>query len=163
MCDPDFNAWTNLKNEPPSTSTNLRSCGGHIHIGYDSPNRFVNRMIIKALDIFVGVPFIIIEPDNDRKALYGKAGAFRDKSYGCEYRTPSNFYANNEEITLWLFENIKKAIEFVNIGNVSLLTEMDKENIINCINRNDKELAFEIINNFNVNLPEYVKKYEIAI
>ena len=33
-CDPDFNAWNmRVNRKPKSNDPNLRSCGGHIHIG----------------------------------------------------------------------------------------------------------------------------------
>ena len=38
--------------------------------------------MVKLLDIFLGIPSVIIDPDKKRRKLYGKAGAFRLTKYG---------------------------------------------------------------------------------
>lgn len=151
-CEPDFNAWSELQNPTPTTGTNLRSCGGHIHIGYEMPRNVVNLMLVKAMDIFVGVPSILLEDDNERKALYGKAGAFREKKYGVEYRTISNYYLQSQGLTEWVVKNTLEAVEFVNNRGVMSLSEDRALDIQNAINHNDKNLAREIVAQFNVKL-----------
>lgn len=83
MCDPDFNVWKdgrpNLVGRP---SPGGRSAGGHIHIGYDDFNDITNNAIVKALDVFISIPLIFMEPDNKRKEMYGKAGAYRPQPWG---------------------------------------------------------------------------------
>ena len=89
------------ENNPPSLDgTNLRSCGGHLHIGFDrAKNDMMARPhLVRILDLVAGVPSIIIDKDKDRRKLYGKAGAHRPKMIeagdpydGVEYRTLSNF------------------------------------------------------------------------
>src|SRR6266850_5320353 len=45
-CDPDFNAWTNERNpRPKAVDKNLRSCGGHIHVGVE----MVDHMKLKLM------------------------------------------------------------------------------------------------------------------
>lgn len=151
-CEPDFNAWNNTQNPPPGGAGTMRTGGGHIHVGYDEPNSMTNLNIIKAMDIFLGIPSIIQEPDNERKILYGKAGAHREKKYGVEYRTISNYYLQSRELTDWVFQNTLKAIEFVNSGKCNLLDWNEKEDIVNSINYNDKELARTIIDRYQVKL-----------
>lgn len=151
-CDPDFNAWTENENLPPGTATTLRTAGGHIHIGYANSNPFLNLMIIKAMDLFVGVPGILQEPENQRKVMYGKAGAFRHKDYGVEYRTPSNYYLENETLTNWIFNNTLAAIEFVKEGRVNQFGFEEKEEIVNTINYNDKETALKLISKYDIKL-----------
>lgn len=151
-CEPDYNAWLMGEQNPkPSpNNSNLRSCGGHIHVGYENPNESTTMELIRAMDIFIGLPSIIQEPDNERKRLYGKAGAFRFKPYGGEYRTISNYYAGNEKLTEWVFNNTLQAIEFVN-SNYMLKRE-EGEGIIHAINTADKELAADICKYFGVKL-----------
>jgi hypothetical protein len=151
-CDPDFNAWTMEQNPPPGSSGNMRTGGGHIHVGYDDSNDFMNISIAKAMDIFVGVPSILQEPDNDRKALYGRAGSYRHKGYGVEYRTVSNYYLQSKELTEWVFNNTISAINFAATGQCNLLGPMEKEEIVNAINYNDKELANIVISKYGVKL-----------
>lgn len=149
-CEPDYNAWLRECNPiPEATNKNLRSAGGHIHVGYDEPNMEINERIIKAMDLFIGVPSVIQEPDNERKILYGKAGAFRFKDYGVEYRTVSNYYLNSEELIKWVFDRTMDAIDFVNKEGV---IEHCAEDIQNAINNNNKELAKGLINYFKIKL-----------
>jgi hypothetical protein len=152
-CEPDFNAWTEMQNMPPSpTENNMRTGGGHIHIGYKSPNEFINKSLVKALDIFLGAASILQEPDNERKRMYGKAGAYRDKSYGVEYRTISNYYLQSKELTDWVFQNTMEAIKFVNSGKCNMLGIEEKEEIVNCINYNNHDLAKTIVKKYQVKL-----------
>jgi hypothetical protein len=152
-CDPDYNAWMGgTMNEKPESTVipNLRSCGGHIHVGYNKPNMNTSMNLIKIMDIFIGLPSIIQEPDNERKQLYGKAGAFRFKSYGAEYRTVSNYYLQSPDLTKWAFNNTMEAIEFVNSGNP--IGEDEAKGIQAAINFNDRKLAQTLCTYFGVKL-----------
>jgi Phage phiEco32-like COOH.NH2 ligase-type 2 len=150
-CEPDFNAYTGKANVKPfSKHWNLRSAGGHIHIGYDTADELTNREIIKALDLFVGVPSVIQEPDNERKELYGSAGAYRTKPYGVEYRTISNYYLQSKVLIHWLYQAIMEAINYINSGKVvddALALLLPK-----VINNNNKEEAFNLIKTYNLKL-----------
>jgi hypothetical protein len=46
------------------------------------------------LDLRLAVPSLIWDKDKKRRLLYGKAGCFRPKPYGMEYRTLSNAWLN---------------------------------------------------------------------
>lgn len=133
---------------------------GHIHLGYENikvpfnGNIFTYDVdeqrseIVKVLDLFVSVPSVLMEPDNKRKELYGKAGAFRPKPYGLEYRTPSNWYLANNKLKRWMFDSVKKAIEFFN-ENGQLENNLANY-ICQTINNNDKDAAKVLINKFNL-------------
>jgi hypothetical protein len=150
-CEPDFNAWEYGSTNPrPDAITNLRSCGGHIHIGYKKPDRDVSRLLMCAMDIYVGLASVIQEPDNERKTLYGKAGAFRWKSYGAEYRTVSNYYLATTKLRKWAFNNTMEAIEFINRKNPVTREEADAIQL--AINTNNKELAQTLCTYFGVKL-----------
>jgi hypothetical protein len=114
-CDPDFNAWEfgAANPRPRSKNRNLRSAGGHIHI--EAPD--LDKLeLVKAMDLFVGVPMLKFDQDKRRRQLYGKAGAYRPKSYGIEYRSASNAWLANDETKKWAFEQTQKAVEFVRSG-----------------------------------------------
>lgn len=147
-CDPDLNVWTRDKNPKPSSHTNLRTCGGHIHVGFSPITIEASEAIIKAMDLFLGVPSIIMDTDTRRREMYGNAGAFRFKAYGVEYRTLSNFWIENDELRQWAFNNTIEAIEFINSGN-SISSELG-EQIVQCINNQDVKLAEEIISKHNI-------------
>lgn len=152
-CEPDYNAWEGgVVNQKPNCMTipSLRSCGGHVHIGYKDPNNLHTMELIRAMDIFIGLPSIIQEPDNERKQLYGKAGAFRFKPYGGEYRTVSNYYLQSNNLTEWVFNSTMEAIEFVNKDMP--INEEEAMGIQAAINHNDRKLAETLCSYFGVKL-----------
>lgn len=159
-CEPDFNAYTFSQNvKPNSPDANLRSAGGHIHIGYENSTPYdadvytpdeQRSNIIKALDLFIGVPSVIMEPDNKRKELYGKAGAFRPKPYGVEYRTISNFYLASKEQIEWVYNSVIDAIKWLNNGNIVDRSLGDFVRMV--IDNNNKQEAKGLINHFNLKL-----------
>jgi hypothetical protein len=81
-CDPDFNAHTESMNAKPDSHTNLRTAGGHVHIGYEDATIDSTVQLVKLCDLFLGVPSVILDKDMERRKLYGKAGCFRFKEYG---------------------------------------------------------------------------------
>lgn len=82
-CDPDFLAWEGgTVREKPNSDTNLRVCGNHWHIGYNDPSPMISIEIVKYLDLFLGLPSVIMDDDTRRRKLYGAAGSFRLKPYG---------------------------------------------------------------------------------
>lgn len=147
-CDPDYNAWTFETNEVERTDMSLRTSGGHIHVGYDNPDMNVSIDIIRAMDLFLGIPSIILDTDTDRRIMYGKAGAYRIKKYGVEYRVLSTFWTENEELMRWAFNQTMKAVEFVNNGGIIT----NPEDIISAINNSDKDKCLEILDDYNIEI-----------
>lgn len=82
-CDVDFNVYTQEPNpKPKGTRTNLRSCGFHIHIGYDNNNIDTSLLLVRYMDTYLGLPSLLKDSDKKRRSLYGKAGCFRLTPYG---------------------------------------------------------------------------------
>lgn len=137
-CDPDYNAWTGKKNPRPSAEDkNLRSCGGHVHIGIDKSN--INTVnLIKMMDLYHGVPSVLMDKGEKRKELYGKRGAYRDKPYGVEYRTLSNFWIFAPETIEWVWRNVERAVAAVEAQFP--IDEYD-DPILKAIDYNDKSVA----------------------
>lgn len=88
----------------------------HFHVGYDNHNRETSIELIRTLDLFLGVPSILIDKDDRRRELYGKAGCFRFTAYGLEYRVMSGYFIDTPELIDWCFTQITKAIDFLNEG-----------------------------------------------
>lgn len=151
-CDPDFNAWTNDVNPRPNSNTNLRSAGAHVHFGYDNANEIISLELIKTMDLFLGVPSILLDTDTERRKLYGKAGAFRFKSYGVEYRTLSNFWTKDENSMIWLYNQIQNGVSFLNNGN--FLSDEEGKEIRDCINNQDQNLAKNLIQKYKLECVE---------
>lgn len=136
-CEPDFDAWRECVNEKPcADDKNLRSAGGHIHVGSDLA---INNpvAVIRAMDLFLGVPSTQLDAGTLRRELYGKAGCFRAKSYGVEYRTLSNFWIFDDSLIQWAFEGTQRALEFVEKGNT--IDVADGYRIQRCINTNNPD------------------------
>lgn len=116
-CTPDFNAYTGAPNPTPDADMPFRTFSGHIHLGWtkdqdiDDPEHIeACRMMVKQLDI-MGALLIPSEGEDGkrRRELYGKAGAFRPKSYGVEYRTPSNTWLNDTGVMNKVYNNAHSA------------------------------------------------------
>ncbi len=152
-CEPDMNAWTGKINPPPNSKIDpsLRSGGGHVVVGYKKPNHECNRQLIKYMDALLGVPSVLLDRDAKRRVLYGKAGAYRNKAYGVEYRTLSSFWIEKSNLTGWVFDQTMEAIKCVNANNDELL-EHDTM-IVNIINNNDHDLAELFVDEYKINMP----------
>lgn len=143
-CMPDNNAYTMSENPRVEILENVRVAGGHIHIGYDNPNSATNVALVRALDIFLGLPSIIEDSDTKRKEYYGSAGSYREKSFGVEYRVLSNFWIKNSELRKWAFNQVQKAIEFVTTGQLETIDIDILRNVKLAIDDNDKSLALSL-------------------
>lgn len=152
-CDPDYNVWLRRENAKPNLPDelmNLRSCGGHVHVSWTDPGMTGNieevkesqEDVIMAMDVFLGCPSIQYDSDLMRRKLYGKAGAFRPKVYGIEYRTLSNFWLREPSLVEWVYDQTIHAMDYLNSGG-----KIDREHstLINtCINTGDESLFHKI-------------------
>jgi hypothetical protein len=118
-CDPDFNAYTERRNqvpEPPRDLLTMRTGAGHIHIGWTKDADVGDRShfwdcctLVKALDSYFEKAQQLWDKDIRRQRLYGARGSFRPKPYGCEYRVLSNAWLKHPKLWPWLF----RSVEFV--------------------------------------------------
>jgi hypothetical protein len=120
-CNPDYNAYTFAPNDAPNAEVNFRTGAGHIHIGWtegkehDDFEHFTNCCVLaRQMDYFVGLRTLKFDRDNQRRELYGKAGAFRPKPYGMEYRVPSSVWASSEKLMGEVYDATIAACEFAN-------------------------------------------------
>jgi hypothetical protein len=86
--------------------------------------------MIKLMDLFVGIPSVIIDclPDaKARRKLYGKAGCFRPKpAYGVEWRTASNFWIGSPRLTSLVYKLTSLAVEALENDKTASMTEGTK-------------------------------------
>lgn len=149
-CDPDFNVWTNARNpRPAAADKNLRSCGGHVHVGYDI-RAIDGKDVIKNMDLHLGVPSVLMDKGELRKQLYGKAGAYREKNYGVEYRTLSNFWIFDEKLIGWVWDNTRRAVDAAVAQSV--LQQEDHQLVQDCINNNDKVSAEYLVHKYQLGM-----------
>jgi hypothetical protein len=161
-CDPDFCAWPNKDgilsmNTIPSHKAlePFRSAGGHFHVGYKKDTEEMLRddfgkiEVVKMLDIFQGIPSVVLDPDQsapDRRALYGTAGAHRPKEYGVEYRALGNFWLRSPELVHLMYELANRAIELTLNGESQQIIEMvGQKNVQEIINKSQPRKAKQVI------------------
>jgi hypothetical protein len=127
-CNPDYNAYTLEPNPTPNGSDVVfRTGAGHLHIGWTDGAEGMEHFekcarLVKQLDYTVGLVTLLFDDEPRRRALYGKAGAFRPKPYGLEYRVPSNAWCKSEALARTMFHGCMKAVELLNEGE-----EFDKD------------------------------------
>lgn len=154
-CDPDFNAWSGAVNEKPNVNLPMRTAAGHIHIGFTEdargPEHFeICRIITQQLDFYLGLPSLLFDNDQRRRDMYGKAGAFRPKSYGVEYRVLSNAWLRDDKLMRWAFDAAQQGVQSVRGYRLT-----DKYgDIQEIINNGDIASARRIIDNENLPVPE---------
>lgn len=146
-CSVDYNAYTEDVNpKPEGDKTNLRSAGFHIHIGYKGKNTKQSILLVKYLDACLGLPSVILDPDTQRRSLYGKAGAFRLTPYGLEYRVLSSYMMSSPELLDTVWRGIKKAIHMCALE--APLPPADL--VLEAINNSDVALANKLISEYQL-------------
>jgi hypothetical protein len=123
-CNPDFNAYTLGMNDAPNGNVPFRTGAGHIHVGWTKGKEdhdfehFQNcARLVRQMDYFVGLRTLKFDTDDQRRALYGKAGAFRPKPYGMEYRVPSSAWCTSPELMAEVYDATLAAFEYANAGH----------------------------------------------
>lgn len=156
-CDPDYNAYTSGSPNPPLVLyTGTRFAGGHIHVGWTSdasirdPSHIGSCItLVRLLDQYLGVPSVLLDPDDSRRKAYGKAGSFRPRSYGVEYRTLSNFWLQEEKYVRWVYRTIQLiTFDPEYQQDLDLMDEVE-----DIINQSDREAAEEFIQEHGIVLP----------
>lgn len=164
-CEPDYCAWNLEENEVDTTNSDiakLRTAGGHLHISFlvnDRPPEIEHSVaLVKALDIFVGIPMLFYDLDTRRRLLYGKAGAFRLKEYGpdvrgVEYRVLSNYWINYPKLISFVFGGVNHAAHFLNHEiNTDSYFDNWQENITSALNSSNLEIAKAIVSEHGIAL-----------
>lgn len=133
-CDPDYNANTGHLNPIPKADGTFRTASGHLHIGWgkdmDGPQHFDDcRLVIRNVNSWFHnswfyLPWsgskLFADLENKRRNLYGKQYAFRPKSYGVEYRTPSNAWlTTSDDMKKFLFDNVEYIFKSMLDGKTS--------------------------------------------
>ena len=157
-CDPDYNGWEGRENVKPNAEVLFRTASGHVHIGWTNgedikePRYFgLCAAMARQFDFFLGLPSLVYDNDTRRRSMYGKAGCFRPKSYGLEYRVLSNKWLANKNLIEWVFKNsITGVKEFFEKENYLFNKYGDIQQVIN---NSDVDSAMDIIQRENILLP----------
>lgn len=162
-CEADFDAYSEAQKIPPVAPKLIRTAGGHIHIGWtededpmESSHFLSCCQIAKQLDFFLGIPSVYLDRDINRKNMYGRAGGFRPKPYGMEYRVLSNFWIESRELMEFVFSQTKRAFNLFVDENISY-RDMYGDNAMNIIDNSDVLGA----RSFIANVEELIQPYDI--
>jgi hypothetical protein len=159
-CDPDFNAYKGQTNPKPDQHPTMRTAAGHVHIGwtedvdpYSLDHFHACCTFTKQLDFYLGLPSVILDTDTKRKEMYGKAGCFRPKPYGAEYRVMSNFWLLDKELMRLVYNNTQAAFNALLRGEN--LGEQYGNLAEEIINSNDKHRAANLCNTIGIPFKPY--------
>jgi Phage phiEco32-like COOH.NH2 ligase-type 2 len=155
-CMPDLDAYvagTNKERIPFNAAHfgNHRFCGGHIHLQYNH-NRVPRHVMAQYMDLFVGLPFLKYDKQRMRRMFYGQPGIYREKPYGIEYRTPSNFWLDKKFRDTGnaglMAENVLSLGRHANISTIHLnesYTKIDWGEVQHAIKTENHQLAEELV------------------
>lgn len=148
-CEPDYNAYTGTTNPRPEGDRPFRTASGHIHIGWTNdvdpydPVHFADCCeVVKQLDYSLGLASLLWDTDNTRRSLYGKAGAFRPKSYGVEYRVLSNRWLASDALMKWVFNRTTESLTDLLDGKPSFVSRFGN-NAQRAIDRGNTRFAMD--------------------
>lgn len=154
-CLSDMNAYAEgeMFEREPFNATHFgthRFCGGHLHVQYNK-NNVPPNVFAQFMDLMVELPFLRWDKQKMRRMFYGQPGIFREKPYGIEYRTPSNFWlgkAFREKHLAQLVENVINLAKTAN-SDPELLKKVygkiDWGDVQQAIRTENAKLADEIV------------------
>lgn len=170
-CDPDYCAWELRENDPPfCDNPALRTCGGHIHVGFNSGdgNDFLldaygKADTVRMMDVFHGIISVVLDNSEQaiaRRKLYGKAGCHRPVMKdmgglydGVEYRVLSNFWFKTPELVMLIDSLTQDVLKIMRENkHIELINAIGEKRIRNTIDTGDTQEAELIIDKFIRNL-----------
>lgn len=150
-CSPSKNIYTESGESDPiiidPAEVLKRPAGGHIHLGGGNIQKFDKKEMIKAIDAIAAVSCVSMFAgfdDPERRKLYGRAGEYRDTSYGFEYRVLSNAWLTHPLIMHIAVDLVRRA---THIGAKGLLKywKCPTEETIRIINECDVTAARKVL------------------
>jgi hypothetical protein len=159
-CIPSENIYGEQGAILDATEYLFRPAGGHIHLQLTPTLKTRVGKVVRLLDIFVGNTCVPLDQDPlqvERRKNYGRAGEFRIKPYGVEYRTPSNFWLGRYEYMSMVFGLARMALAVASREAIAdeVIELFRGPDIATAINENNKDLA---IKNF-LKLRPIIEKY----
>lgn len=143
-CDLTYNAWTGDVNPTPNPDTTLRTAAFHIHVGYENHTVEQSQNIARAMDLMLGLPSLLMDPDTERRELYGKAGEIRYPAHGVEYRVLGSYFLKSDELIRWVFETAVQAVKY------GMENTVDDADIQYAIDNHDLVLAKSLMEKYSV-------------
>lgn len=149
-CSPSLSTYSS-KLPPIRYRDNVRYGGLHVNVDFDH-SKYDHTKLVQLYDLFLGLDSVIYsrdpEADRARRALYGRAGEYRLKDFGVEYRTlPASYvggrytHLNNVQVeAATLAHKFSSNPPWVD----EILKGVDFAAVEAAINNVDKSLAMDI-------------------
>jgi hypothetical protein len=122
----------------------LRVAAGHVHVGWTEDANILDarhlrhcRDLVKQFDWFLGAWSIRHDKDLTRRKLYGKAGSYRPKPYGMEYRTLSNFWISSPAKRTAVWNRMQEAVEMMPYHFYPEINSGVNNSIVSMINKGE--------------------------
>jgi len=178
-CIPEYCAYTLKQIMPPTDvirNSGLRTAGGHIHLGNNDLFIDGSSIIktIRMLDLFLGIPSILLDHDNtqkQRRKIYGHAGSHRVPNHGLEYRCLGNFWLKSPKLVDIIYDLTSFVVNFVesngykkfwncngNFNQLSLCFGYDVKLLRKCINTCDNDMAKKFMEIVAKYIPKSITK-----
>lgn len=150
-CSPDRDAYKEGEERNAFSAKDfgtLRFAGGHVHLGYNK-SLVPPHVMAQYCDLFVGLPSLFHDHQGARRTYYGKAGLYREKDYGIEYRTLSNFWLrDNKSLYMNYMAQTLLDLGIITLGKQNMLAEayskIPWDDVQTAINEENTALASEL-------------------
>lgn len=147
-CNPTSNVYQKINRLATGMRIRFRSGAGHIHIGnLNDAEKEDAETIVKLMDIVGGNTAVLVDRDENnaqRRKYYGRAGEYRLKPYGVEYRVYSNFWLRHYVLWSMAAGLLRNAVGIYRAGLADdLLKRFDMKKVREAINTNNKQMAME--------------------
>lgn len=129
---------------------NHRFCGGHLHVQYNK-NNVPPYVFAQFMDLVAELPYLRHDRQKMRRMFYGQPGIYRDKPYGIEYRTLSNFWLTRsfrDEYLPNLLNNVYALAQAANERPEALrasYSKIDWGDVAQAIRTENAKMAEEIV------------------
>lgn len=110
------------------------------------------KTVVPILDLVVANTCVLLDRDAsniERRKNYGRVGEYRQKKYGIEYRTLSNFWLRSYQLTSFVMGLCRMTVHMVQQSRkgcdyVKALTNaVSREDVIKAVQENNFELAYQ--------------------
>ncbi|MGL5323575.1 MAG: putative amidoligase domain-containing protein [Aeromonas sp.] len=169
-CEPDYCAYFDGPNPRPNAAADFRTGSGHVHIGWtkdvdihDPEHIEACRILVRELDFRLGLPSLLWDNDGKRRELYGKAGAYRIKPYGVEYRTLSNRWLSSPKLQEFVFNQVVASVEaLLTLKKEDRMQELyAQDRARRAINQGDIRYARDFCTYWKITPPVVKEKYNV--
>lgn len=154
-CLPDMDAYAGTAGEERTPFSaahfgNHRFCGGHLHVQYNY-NNVPRHVFVQFMDLVAELPFLKWDKQKMRRMFYGQPGLYREKPYGIEYRTPSNYWLGKNFRNEWIGNMVDNIMTLASTANndperlKQIYGKIDWNDVQQAIKTENHKLAGDII------------------